>query len=665
MEKLKAGILKTWRGSRRRILLLSLLAVTALGWLGSYYIIQPAGYAGFSAPVISLIRATAQSNYSPGVTREADKPAPTLGLRKGEKLAYSFSQNRIIKLTPGSISAVSTAAKPISVDIRVRQSGNLVARVYDENEEGWTVGFEMENALVEIDTNQTPVSKDMAQMAAEMKGEVLAFVLKSGRLQKLLLPDNMSPEGGNQWKDVLARWQIVLSDRADDAHWSRTEEDTTGTYLAGYSRVATARPSELTKRKHRYITIRAGNQTPLAAANTVYGATAISLNPYPTLIEGREQMSVPELGIGSDVVFVFRLKNGSADAGIDEITSASKAASLESAPTRFSWSSDHVAPANSRSGSSRPDGNIKTELARLKQLFADGKAGTPEEVNALGRIADFIKADDSAIDPIFDELASAAPNGDMASALAGVLGAAGTPAAQLALLSIATSGDWPRGHRQLALFSFAQITEPVPQAETWLQWLHGQGDSLANNALLVLAAMGDRLRDIDPLRFNSISQYVGDVAKAGELSLNDKIAVLNALGNLGPSEVPHFVKSNLRSDDAILRQQALTSLQRSQSSEAYNLLMESVRNDPVETVRAAAVKTLSGMSLVSSPDEFIRLASNDNSVQVRREALVGLSRWAEESPKVLEAYQRIAQSDRANEVRSLAAQLLASHTSAR
>ncbi len=618
---------------------------------------QASGPASTETPVPS--GPTGNATYGTGTV--TNKQSPSLGFRKGEVLIYLFSQKRTIRLKPGNIAAVPPAgAVPPSAEVWVKQMGELIARIYDENEQGWVVGFELQNARFEIGSNQTSANQETNHLAAEMRGEMLTFILKSGRIQKLTAPPNISKEALNYWKDILARWQVILSDDANDSKWSRTEEDTTGIYLASYSRVAPGRPFEIRKRKNNYVSIRAAGQAAFTAANSVDGGTVINLNPYQTLIEGWERLFIPDIGISSEVSFSYRLKDSSLDSGIDHQVSLNKADLLNSIPSSLSWAGEGTANARGTQRAAGDNGNIKTEISRLKRILADGKAGTPEEVNALDRIANIVKGDDTAIDAVLDELASASSTTDMASALIGVLGAAGTPSSQLALLGIATAADWPHAQKEMALFSFVQVTDPIPEVDTWLQGLHGQQGPLANSALLVFAAMGDRVRDADPVRFNSINQYVIEASKISNLSLNDRIVLLNAIGNLGPQEVPDFVQSALKSDDAIIRQQALRSLQRIQADSAYNSLLDSIRNDPVTSVRAAAVKVLSATTWQAAPDELIRVATTDGSGQVRKEALTGLNQWIDENPKVSETFQRVSQNDRSQDVKDLAAQLLAS-----
>lgn len=651
--------------TKRHPLPVALITVTAIGILvfsvasSMWMFFHDDNSFGSATATWPISQVWSENGNIQGIT---NREAPSLGFRKGETLVYSFTQNRTIRLRPGNIAAFKlTDPKVSAVEMRVKQSGDLIVRVYEEMDQGWVIGFELLNARVVLASNQVSAGKEFERLGEEMKGEMLAWVLKSGRIQKLGEANQMSPEARNQWRDILARWQVVLADDVKDLAWTRTEEDTTGSYVASYARTGAAIPSEITKRKQHYLTFRGGSQASFTGASVIQGSTVIEVQPYQKLIEGRERMHITALGVDTDVIFAFRLKSASIDSRIDQTVSASRVALIELIPASSSWADAGQNSKGSKKAGAA-SGNIKDEIARLKQLYAEGKAGTPEEVNVLSKIADIIKSNDTSVDTVLAALAHAEPKSDLASALTGVLGSAGTPTAQLGLLAIATSKDWPHPMKQMALFSFAQVTQPVREVETWLQSLHEQQGALSKNAVMVLGAMGDRLRDTDPQRFNSIAQYVLDASNQRDLPKDQQIILLNAIGNLGPNEVPRFVQISLKNDDSIVRQEAVESLQRIQNDVARKLVLDSLKNDPIDNVRATAAKTLANSTWQGATDELMGLVNNDQSTQVRQEALIGLKRSFDENPRIVDLFQRVSERDRSPEVRELARQLLANHT---
>ena len=197
---------------------------------------------------------------------------------------------------------------------------------------------------------------------------------------------------------------------------------------------------------------------------------------------------------------------------------------------------------------------IGEQLGELKALQGQGLSGTSTELKTLEKIVALVKKDDSAVDAITRHLSQhSGPAEGIPSALIGMLGAAGTPKAQQALIGLTAANEWPIEQRRMGLFSFVQVTEPVLEADDWLRNLHQRGDELSNSSLLVLAAMGDRVREQDPQRFQDISQYVVASANAAGLDIQEKIVGLDALGNLGPHDVPEVVREALASDDQLLR----------------------------------------------------------------------------------------------------------------
>lgn len=585
-----------------------------------------------------------------------------LGLRTGDVLVYEFSQNRILTMDSIGLNGVATSlSSPVSIN--VKQKGELIVRVYNETEKGWTVGFSLDHAM--IDTMNNNVSSKISNVSNKMNGEILSNILKNGRFEKIIAPEEMPEEARNHWRDILSRWQVILSDNPIELQWSRTEEDTTGVYVANYLLTNTA-PTIIKKTKQRYLKIKTTDEGgSLFAENSVEGDTIIKLEPYPSKISGTEsiQIAINGIGIGirSKADFSISLISITTDPQLDKLGD-DKAKKISSAKKTLAWKGE-ISQDMEKAGivDNRTDTSIEEDLIALKQLFADGKAGTTEEVKLLGQIRDHIIRDESSIDSIFDTLTSVDSSGHLSSAIIGVLGAAGTEAAQLALLGIATSSDWPEEKRRMALFSFAQVTDPIKEIDGWLTNLHQEGGPLADNAFLILSAMGDRMRDINPDRYKTISEYVISVASQKNISLNNLIVALEAIGNLGPANVPDCILSAMRSDDSLVRQYAIRSLQRVYTDDSYNMIITAAWNDPSDSVRVAAIKLLADSSRVGAEGVLIQLTISGKSIEVRKGALVSLSKWGDTSQNALTNIDYVANHDSSSEVRELAKQLRNSH----
>ncbi len=596
---------------------------------------------------------------------EPNRVAGDLGLYKGLQLEYTFSQDRVLNLSGSSFGGIiATGALSHSVQMRVQQKGDLVVTVYDQDARGWLVGFKLQDAKIQMSagTNATSAADDSAAMGKE----ILASVERCGRIATMTAPPQTSAETLNQWRDILARWQIVLPVRAGELKWKRTEEDTTGSYLAEYTRDKPATPATLTKSKHRYLKFANLDKQSRIPGHEIHGTATIDLNPYPTLIKGHEQLSIAAREIGGGVeceaTYVLQIKGQTTLADIEQLAPG-KIQEFQASAQPFTWAAAISKTTDkARWQATAQSTTIAAELSALDDLLAQGKGRTPEEVRTLEKIVDLIHADDATVDKIVEKLASATTqtNTELASALTGMLGAAGTPEAQEALIALANSPDWPLAYREMALFSFAQVTEPRAEVDAWLQALHQKDDDLSKPAYLVLAAMGDRLRESDPERYASISQYITDAANKPDLSLDGRLAALRAIENLGPATIPDFVRTALNDEDPLLRAQAVESLRRMPVETAYEVIRNSLAQDGDSTVRTAAARMLADSRYEGAVAELARTATTDAAEAVRMAALESLNEWAAQSARAMEILQQAASQDKSEDVRKRATDLLAS-----
>jgi HEAT repeat protein len=590
----------------------------------------------------------------------------SLGLHRGDHLAYRFHQQRSMNLHGGGGFAglASPGATNQSVNIIMAQDGAFVLRVYDEKDSGWLIGFSLENAAVHTRIGNTLAPPDGSE--ADLRDEILAFVEKGGRIGRMSAETQTAPETLNHWRDILSRWQTVLATNSVVRRWNETEEDATGMYLAVYSRDRHQLPAVVHKQKQQYISLGGTTSKGLETRSKVAGNASIELNPYPVRIEGDEQftLSAPEIGGGLNCLahYSFLLLSATNSPEVKQ-TGSEMVRRFESRATSFSW-----APSNDESKRALPSVDvagttIQQQLDELEQVLSAGMNGTPAEVRILEKIVALIRKDDAAVEVIADRLSRPEPlkNEPLCSALVGMLGAAGTPKAQETLIGIVNTDDWPSKQREMAIFSFAQVTEPIAESDDWLCQLHQKKNELSNSSLLILGAMGDRVREQNPDRFQSISQYVIGAASASNLDLNDQVAALDAIGNLGPQEVPEVIRNNLASDDPLLREKALQSLKRVQDAGAGALLSNTLQTDSAESVRMAAATLLADTRWTGGFDDLSRAATADTSEHVRMAALKSLADWLDTHPEGSRTIEQIAHQDLSADVREAAAQILANH----
>jgi len=137
---------------------------------------------------------------------------------------------------------------------------------------------------------------------------------------------------------------------------------------------------------------------------------------------------------------------------------------------------------------------------------------------------------------------------------------------------------------------------------------------------------------------------------------------LDALGNLGPRDVPEVVREALASEDQLLRTKGVMSLERVVNDTAYRIIQNTLSADSSETVRAAAASLLSDTRRAGGLDDLSFAATDDPSENVRVIAVKSLGEWMGASPEASRLLQQVSDQDSSKDVREVAAQVLRSRT---
>jgi len=579
---------------------------------------------------------------SAGSSSRHTTDAPGYGFRVGDQLVYDFT-------TEGELRLGTAKVPDAAPNLKISESGRLHLYIYSSTPAGWVVGFSWEKVRLQFDNGDSARDATPPDLTGR---EILVFIEKYGRIAQVQVPKDLSVDARNNWRDLLPRWQVVLPQTLNTSRWTRTEEDATGEYVAQYSMSGAAFPADLVKRKTRYLRLSNGNAS-VAAAYKIQSSVQIHFDAYPRLIAGAEKISfdgVQALGqTNSSGTFSFRLV-GSATASPGRSLAQVDLNKFEPTPWAGEFSADQNAPPTD-------DGDFATNLLDLRGLIKNGAYNSPEEIRVAKSIINQLQKTPGLADKLLDELRAADTTTEMAAALLGILGAAGTPSAQYDLFAVATSDDWSLSYREMALFSFAQTGVPVPEAEGTLEALYQQGGELANTALLALAAVGDKVR-ADPVRFQQINDFVLGVLNTPNLSLNDYVAALDAVSNLGPTEVPPAVAQAVQSDNELIRAKAIGSLSRINTDQSLALVTNAINHDPAADVQVAGIKSLVALENAGANALLATVALNGNSSEARRAALDQLAPYAPSNPNILAIINTAAQKDPLKEVRDFANQLL-------
>jgi hypothetical protein len=157
----------------------------------------------------------------------------------------------------------------------------------------------------------------------------------------------------------------------------------------------------------------------------------------------------------------------------------------QSVRSSFSWPREDAA--GSTADTVNFDGTtIDQQLGEIEALLGQGTHGTAAGLKTLENMVSLLKKDDSAVDALVNHLSRgpASTNLDLCLPLIGMLGEVGTPKAQHTLIGVAASEESPMNQREMALLSFAMVTEPAPEVDDWLRQLHQRQDDLSNSSFL-------------------------------------------------------------------------------------------------------------------------------------------------------------------------------------
>jgi len=511
--------------SRRRLLpaVCLVLAVALAGGLLHEMGETPVGRAPF--------RSTAAAQLPTGGPA-AVRPAGALGLRTGEVHRYRFTIHRRTTMT--GLRPVEAAGRAIAVTPTVfesRYAGRLVVRVYERRAAQCTVGFEAEQVE-----------------GADMGGEVLAVIERTGRVGKLVFPPRMTPAATRYWHDLLACWQVEFDDDGGADAWEVDESDPTGTCRVRYERHTPrdALPVDLTKSKLRYTDVRRSGNLAEGTEVSVRGTVHLVLDPLPRSIDGHEVLVIeaPRANRRIESECTFRLVRESQG----RHTSLGPASLPDGARLGDPVPEEVMDLENVRS-------IAEAQLQLLEERIAQGAHLSLEVQGALARLVVLMQHSPIAADAIRTRLNGAACTLPAVAALTMCLGAAGTPAAQEVLREMLVDGRRPDAHRRQALIAVTQIVAPEPALDAVLVELLEARGRFSRPALLALGSVGGRVRESDPARHERIRERLLTSLRANP-DPDALVHGLRAIENLRPLQAPAAVEDLLGHADRRVRNAA-------------------------------------------------------------------------------------------------------------
>ena len=614
--------------------------------------------------------AEADGRAAPTSDAEADRSGRYAA---GEVLRYQLRSVRTVTSsvapTPGS--AADAAA---SIAASCTLAGSLRVRVYRETEAGWTVGIELADLRAEVAASPAAsqngahdafqnASQAGQSLVAALSTEAMACIERSGKIDRLRFLPSVSDEARDQFRTLIARLQVIFPEDPAAKHWTAEEDDLTGRALVEYRRGGAGRaasPSDgeaILKRKLRYLETFQSGGPDLASAMKVAGSSEISLDAgrgTPVRVAGQELLKIDTPALFGPVEAVDEFEIALETRTVEAGSAASFETLLAAVDSEESTLGPHWRGRGAQSGLIDAV-DLTEELALAERIFNPATRSSGEAVQCFQRLVQALHANPDNAKAVLDFIRARPENVTLAAELLGALGSAGTDAAQAALEDAITGEDLPAPLRESALLALSQVESPIQSLDPLLESLHEEGGDLAVNALLVLGAMGDRLRSASPERFESIEDYVAGAALNG----SDPAllpAALEAVGNLGPRETPAVVLNAYRAGDEIVRMSAVRAVRKIADRSADEILRAALFSDPSEDVRLAAATVMAGRE--GGAEALRRAALGDAADSVRRRAVRELGPSIAREPESARTVEAVARADASEDVRSEAMRLL-------
>ncbi len=482
--------------------------------------------------------------------------------------------------------------------------------------------------------------------AAEMARETVVLLEPSGRVGPIAMDPAIGDEARRSWRSILARWQVVRP--GPGSSWTVSEEDPTGVAVVSYE----AAGSRLSKRKLRYERLH-GEGGALAAAARIDGGAEIEIDSILRGARGREQFVLhppaERLLLRSEATFEFALESvGRSGAGAAE--AAERVARLSGEGLTTLGGTEPAAPVEEAI-------DLWTELSALETAIAPASQDEGAELRALVRLLELARRDPVAVAAIAQRLDDRPSDEALAAGLLGVLGAAGTEAAQRALLDQITDPRHSADRRLTAITAVAQVMEPTPALEEGLRALAAEQSDLGSSALLLLGAVAGRVRDSDPARHERIVAELEAAASDVDREVGDRRTAFSALANAAPAKVPGAVEAALGSDDEYLRSAGADVLGRVGAAAAEARLVSLLRSDPSPEVRVAAAEALGGRPGGAASATLLDAAGSDTAEEVRLACLNALS-FRSVDADARKRLARIAGEDASEAVRGVAGRMI-------
>ncbi|MFO0736278.1 MAG: HEAT repeat domain-containing protein [Labilithrix sp.] len=567
---------------------------------------------------------------------------PVRDLARGRSFAYDVTASRRLGAPDQPAAASLTEIK-----------GSLSFTVVGSSEDG--SGATVRVALASPSRKDTP-ARDGGDGAGALSTPFFLVLRPDGVITTWHFPRKMPGDSRRQLRSIVSAMQIIVDPSPASSSWERTETDEAGQLTAFYEVAGPSFASDgLTKTKLRYDHLRGPQGLIPVSAVGKYDVTGKSR----VLVDAT--CGWPS-SIDENTVTTVSLQGGKL-----AMASMTRARLVSSGEAR-----EHIGSFEAAQASFDPDPDALAEDAALAQRNAD--EGLVNGATVASLVTDYESAKDhkgrnrsvARLGALLRTHPESIAESRKACSIprrrrrprARARPRSARPAAREAQKALveAVASRQPSSVKQDAVISLVLTESPSPEAKASLKTQSGQPGELGTSATLALGNMAHQLGK----EGQSASDIVDDLlARLGAASTSDqKVALLDALGNAGDDRVLPALKASLGDPDASVRAAATSALRFLKTAEADGLLVAAA-SSPELTTRRAAVFAMAQRDVMAVFAGLEHLVKEDENVELRRSAIRILSRGTESSSEVTELLSWVSQHDADPEVKKAAEAALA------
>jgi HEAT repeat protein len=532
--------------------------------------------------------------------------------------------------------ALESGRDPVTVAVRGVWVATVTSVATGNGAGKFDVGYVLENPQVTGGGVSGVSAADVRKLARQLGRGFYVTYDASGAAVRAYFPRDVEPSVRNLLELAVTASQLVWA-RAPAPEWRTMERDGAGAYWASYRRLG---PLQIVKTKLQYLD--ADGASGLEDGNTLsvrVGASearfSVDASGNITALDANEtthldlQIRGAELG----VKVALHLSNARGGEAPELVGALDRhRAELESVPIQTAHADVEAKQAEEDArliGSASPD-----------EVIAGMKGAKPEDSAAI-RLQALVRLQPAVIPKVVALL----KQGDQPMVFAEVLGAAGTPAAQSALVALAHDQNLAKALRIDAMTALARVPRPTIQTSNSLRDLNEVPDpELRRASSLMSAALAHAVREEHPETAALLeSELVDQYRKARDEEA--RLDLLAALGNAAGPGAAHLLAEAIRDTNARIRAGAARALRLVTEPEADRLLAAAISGDKDAQVRAAAIFAAGYRSLAPFIDVLIRAMKADTADYVRNAAMALAGAHRNTSPKIDEALLFVAEHD--------------------